>query len=207
MIDQLLPLSKKKLEILKFVYEKDSTHLREISSQLKIHPYQTKIIIDSLIAVKILEQKNAGKTILLSLNKLSGSVEQLIYIVEDYKQKTENKILNLIIKNLKQQFSRNNGILSCCIFGSYTRNAQTKESDIDVLFVVKNKNAKHEISKKISQLRVLLNLNFSPIILDEKEFVITLQTKEPATVTLLKPSQRIILLGIEYFIKTTGSVN
>jgi len=200
MIEQLLPLSEKKIEILRYLYENESSHIRKISSELKIHPYQTKKIIDELVLNKVLEQKRAGKTIILTINKLSEKIEQLIYLIECYKQKTEDKILKNIIKNLSL-FSRNKEISGCCIFGSYARGAETKESDVDVLIVVKNKNIEQEIIKKISQLSTLLHLRFSPIIMDEKEFLKALEIKDQALITLIKPQQRIIIFGIEYFLR------
>jgi len=202
MIEQLLPLSEKKIEILKYLYEIDSSHIRKISSELKIHPYQTKKIIDILISNGILEQKMAGRTILLTINRLSENIEQLIYLIECYKQKIGNKLLKNIIKNLSL-FSKNEEILSCCIFGSYARGAETKESDVDVLIIVKNKNIEQEVIKKISQISTLLHLIFSPVIMDEKEFLKALEIKDPALVTLIKPRQRIIVFGIEYFLRHT----
>lgn len=203
MIDQLLPLSVKKIEILKYIYENEPVYLRKIAAELNIHPYQTKKILDTLILNKLLEQQRAGRTILLALNKLPESIEQLIYIIEDYKQKTETRLLKQIIKNLKQQFSKEIDLLTCCIFGSYARGAQTKESDVDVLFVIKNKNIEMKITKKLSQLSTLLGLEFSPIIMGEEEFLATIETHEPAMATLMKPGQRIIVFGIEYFIKAS----
>jgi hypothetical protein len=57
--------------------------------------------------------------------------------------------------------------------------------------------------KKISQLRTLIDLKFSPIIMTEDEFKTALETREPTTVTLLKPSQRIIVFGMEYLVRIT----
>jgi len=204
MIEKILPISEKKIEILREIYEEESTHLRKISAELKIHPYQTKKIIDRLVSDKVVEQKRAGKTILLTINRLSENIEQLIYLIECYKQKTENKILKGIIKNVSL-FYKNKEILCCCIFGSYARGAETKESDVDILFIMKNKNAEAEIAKKISQVGTLLHLKFNPVFMDEKEFLRTLEIKEPALATMLKPSQRIIIFGIEYIVKQTFS--
>jgi len=201
MIECLLPLSQKKMEILKYIYENQPTHLRKISAELGIHPYVVKKYVDALTSKQILVQQKAGKTILLTINRLLDGVEQIIYLIESYKQKTENKTLKNIIKNLQQQFSKNHQIRSCIVFGSYARGAATKESDVDVLFIMTNRETETELIKKLSQLSILLNLKFSPIIMTEKEFRTTLETKEPATVTLLQPSQRIIVFGIEYFVR------
>ena len=205
MIVLLLPLTKKKIEILKYLYEKEQSHLREISKNLKIHPFQTKKIIDSLVNNKILEQKKAGKTILLKINTLFDGFNQLIYIIEDYKQKVENKRLREVIKILKQKFSKNKEILACSIFGSYAREAQTKASDIDILFVIRNEVLHYEIMKAVSQFRSLFQVDINPIIFSEREFLAAVNIKDPGILTILKPSQRILVLGLEYFIKETVS--
>ncbi|MBI4016663.1 MAG: nucleotidyltransferase domain-containing protein [Candidatus Aenigmarchaeota archaeon] len=203
MIEQLLPLTKKKIDILKHLYENQPTHLRKISAELDIHPYLVKKHIDTLTAKHIIAQQPAGKTILLTINTLLDGIEHILYVVEEYKQKSENKTLKNIIKSLQQQFGKNDQIISCVVFGSYARGAATKESDVDVLFIVKTNDIETALIKKASQLSTLMDLKFNPIIMTEDEFKTVLETKEPTTVTLLKPSQRIIVLGIEYFVRIT----
>ena len=203
MIESLLPLSKNKMDILTQIYERQPTHSRKIALELKIHPYLTKKYIDNLASKQILEQQRAGRIILLTINSIQEGIEQVIYLIESYKQATDHKILKNIIKNLLEHFAQNNAILSCVLFGSYARGAATKDSDVDILFVIKNPSAQAIISKKLSQLGTLMNLNFSPVIMSEEEFHSTLTSQEPTTITLLKPSQRIIISGIEYFIRAT----
>ncbi len=201
MMDILLPLSNKKMEILKYVYENQPSHLRKIAAELGIHPYIVKRYVDTLTAKKIFDQQKAGKTILLTINTLLDGIEHILYIIESYKQKTDNKTLKNIIKSLQQQFGKNSQILSCIVFGSYAREAATKESDVDILFVVENKEIETSLIRKLSQIGTLMNLKLSPIIMTESEFKTTLETKEPTTITLLKPSQRIVIFGIEYFVR------
>ena len=47
----------------------------------------------------------------------------------------------------------------------------------------------------------MLGREISPLVLKEKEFFAALRAKEPAIEALLKPSQRIILMGKEYFLR------
>ncbi len=197
MIRKLLPLTENKLKILKFIYEKKETHLQEIAKALKIHPYSLQRTLKSLKPV--LEQRNAGRTILLSLNKKLPDYPDLLLAIEDYKLKTENKELNLLIKNLQDFFSQDKNILACLVFGSYAREAITKNSDIDLLFIVKK--SSKEISKKCSHLSVLLGKEINPLIFNESEFKKALEIKEPAIISILEPSQRLIILGKAHFLK------
>jgi len=197
MIGQLLPLTENKLRILKFIYEKKETHLHEIAKNLKIHPYSLQKTIKSIKIV--LEERKAGRTILLSLdNKIPGYFD-LLLTIEDYKLKIENKVLRLLIKNLQEFFSKDKNMLSCLVFGSYAREAIKESSDIDLLFIVKTKDK--EILKKCSQLSTLLGKEINPLIFDEREFKEVLKVKEPTIASILEPSQRLLVIGKEYFLK------
>lgn len=196
MIPKLLPLTENKLKILKFIYEKKETHLHQIAKELKIHPFSVQ---KSLKTIKILlEERNAGKTILLSLNKNMPDYVELLSIIEDYKLKTDNRILKLVIRNLQEFFSKDRNMLSCLIFGSYAREATKESSDMDLLFVVKKKD--RDILKKCSQLSTLLGKEINPLIFNETEFKEALKIKEPTIATLLEPSQRIIVTGKEFYL-------
>ena len=196
MIQKLLPLTENKLKILKFIYEKKETHLHEIAKELKLHPFS---VHKSLKTIKlVLEERKAGKTILLALNKNMPDYIELLSIIENYKLKTDNRILKLLIKNLQEFFSKDKNILSCLIFGSYAREATKESSDIDLLFVVKKKDK--DIIKKYSQLSTLLGKEINPLIFNETEFKEALKIKEPAIATLLEPSQRLIVIGKEFYL-------
>lgn len=196
MIKELIPLTKNKIEILKLIYEKEETHLSEIARQLKLHPYS---IQKTLVKLKpVLNERSAGRTILLSVDKTKLKYFELIKIIEDYKLATKNKTADSIIKHLSNLFSDRN-VLSCVLFGSYARRSFTKDSDIDVLLVVKKKSV--EIKNKLSQLSTVLEKEMNPVILSEKEFGSAITKKEPSLMSLKKPSQRLIIKGIDYFLK------
>lgn len=197
---KLLPLTKNKSRILKFIYEKKETHLQEIAKSLNIHPFSLQKTIKSIKPV--LEEKKAGKTILLSLDRKVPDYLDLLVIIEDYKLKTEDRALKLLIRNLQEFFSKDGNVLSSIVFGSYAREAVKEASDIDLLFVVKKKDK--EIPRKCSQLSTLLGKEINPIIFNEMGFKEALRAKEPFIASLLEPSQRLIVTGKEYFLKCTS---
>ena len=199
MIRKLLPLTENKLRILQFIYEKKETYLHEIAKNLRIHPFSCQKTIKSLKIV--LEERKAGKTVLLSLDKKIPDYFDLLSTIEDYKLKAENKILKLLIKNLQEMFSKDVNILSLIIFGSYAREAFKETSDVDLLFVVKKKDK--DVLKKCSQLSTLLGKEINPLVFNEMEFKEVLKTKEPTIVSILEPSQRLIIIGKEYFLTET----
>lgn len=199
MIKDLLPLTENKLRILGYVYEKNETHLLDISKNLKIHPYSLQKTLKSL--KKFLEKRKSGRTVIITLNKLNTNYHELLYILEDYKLETNNRTLKLLIKNLRELFSRDNDVLTCCVFGSYARKAFTKESDVDLLFVIRS--GERKILKKCNYISTLLNKEINPIIMKEREFLSALKIKEPTLSSILEPPQRLIVIGKEYFIRNT----
>lgn len=196
MIKELIPLTKNKMEILKTIYDNQENHLLNISKKLKLHPYSVQKTLAKLKFV--LKEKKAGRTIILSIDKTTTKYSELVKIIEDYKLSTENKTINSIIHYLTKLFSDKN-ILTCVLFGSYARLSFTKDSDIDVLLIVKRKT--NEIQKKISQLSTILGKEVNPLILSEKEFISSINKKEPAMMSLKKPSQRLIINGADYFLE------
>ena len=195
MIEKLIPLTKNKMEILKMIYEKQEIHLSHISKQLKLYPFSVQKTLSKI--KPFLKEKKAGKTILFSLDKTQARYLRLIELIEDYRLTTKNEIVNSVIKHLTNLFSDEH-ILVCCLFGSYARMNFTEESDIDILLVVKEKNA--ELKKKVSQISSILGREVNPLILSEKEFEKLVKNKEASIMTLKEPSQRLIIKGVKYFL-------
>ncbi|MDP3026762.1 MAG: nucleotidyltransferase domain-containing protein [Nanoarchaeota archaeon] len=203
MINRILPLTENKLRILKEIYEKKEIYLLEISRSLKIHPFSVQKTLKSIKS--LLEEKKRGKTFVLSINKRLNDYLEIICFIEYFKLETKNRDLIILIKNLQEFFSSDKNVLSCILFGSYARESHSEKSDIDILFVVKSKDK--EILNKCRNFSSLLSKEVNPIILNEKEFLIALKTKEPMIATILEPSQRLLIIGKEYFLKNTLWMN
>lgn len=194
-------LTKNQLRALNYIYHNKEAHLLEIARALAIHPYSLQKTIKSL--GNILVKRKVGRTILLSIDKLLPNYFDLVCAIESFMLETKDRTLKSLLKDLQQYFSKDRNMLACCIFGSYARSGQTKGSDIDLLFVVKKKNEK--INEICSKLSGLLGREINQIVLTEKEFEGALKTKEPAIASLLEPSQRLLVLGKEWFLKETGA--
>lgn len=199
MIERVMPLTKNKMNILKEVYEAGETHMLEISKRLGLHPYSVQKTLSSL--KPFMEIKPSGKTKILKINRENRELAELLHLIEDYKAGTAGKKTKSIIGNIQAFFSRNKDVLTCCLFGSYAREAFTGESDIDLLFVIRK--GEDEILKACRDISSVLGKEINPIIMKENEFFAALETKEPAIETILKPSQRLVLIGKEYFLRNT----
>ncbi len=186
-------LTEKRLIIMQFIYENKNTYITEIAKKLKMHPFSVKKITDVLIKNKIAGTEKRGKTIML---RLSDDYD-VLYQVESYKGKDLK-----LVKTIKDVFSRNKNIIVCILFGSYARNSQTKDSDMDLLFIVNSTAEKKEIIKKCTEFSVLIGVEVSPVIMSRKSFLEALYKKEKIVTGIMNPSQRIIVFGIENFLRT-----
>jgi predicted nucleotidyltransferase len=195
MIEKLLPLTKNKLEILNLIYSKGETHMLDIAKELQIHPFSLQKTLKSLEAFIL--QKKAGRTIILSINDQISEFRQFLSILEDFKLKTKNNEVNSIIKQISNFFNYDN-ILICVLFGSYAKLSFNKDSDIDILLVVKKKDS--ELMRKISQLSSILQKEVSPLIMLENSLQDALEKKEPTIISLKNPSQRILIKGTNKFL-------
>ena len=112
----------------------------------------------------IVKLDKKGKTLLFKAN-----YNHLYLKLAFYHYMTE-KLINfsnkhpLIYKTLKEININSVGIV--LIFGSYSKETQTKNSDIDLMVVSNSKNAE----KEINNLKIKYGLNISPVIIKSTEF-------------------------------------
>lgn len=203
MIERILPVTKNKLEILRFIFESGSTHLLEISKKTQGHPYSLQRTIKSL---DFIEKTQVGRTIVLRINRSDREYVELACMIEDYRLGSacaSSKTIRLLAGNLQRFLAKDADVLSCALFGSYARGAE-KGHDVDLLFVVNSKKKREKgLLAMCRQLSVLLGLEVNPVIMDEREFRTSVGAGEPAIKTILEPSQRLIISGREYFIRNT----
>lgn len=198
MIEKLLPLTQNKLKIYATIYEAGGTHLLEVAKRLGLHPFSVQKTVSSL---KFLERKKSGRTICLKIDEQSKELIELLSVIEDYRLSTTEKGVKQIINIVRNIFSKDKNILTCCLFGSFARGGFTQKSDIDLLFVVRLQDER--ILKSCRDISGVMGREISPMILKEKEFLTALKIREPAMETILVPSQRYVLIGKEYFLKNT----
>lgn len=205
MIERVMPVTKNKLEALRFIFESKGTHLMQMSRELGIHPYSLQKTLKALDP--LLEKTRAGKTITLGINPKDREYVELACMIEDWRLGSAcsaNRSVKLLSNSLQQFISADsNGVLSCVLFGSYARGAE-RGRDMDLLFVVRSKKESGKtLPSMCRQLSALLGIEVSPVVMDEREFRASLRAKEPAIATILEHSQRLVIVGREYFIRNT----
>jgi len=188
---EILPLSKRRLDVLFEIYSSKRDYLRSISSKLSINPSLCSRILKSLHSAKVLDREQQGKEVFYSLAK--GS-ELLIPILEDFNLsiRTENSNkLDILIKLIRERKELMDACNYIYIFGSYAVGTETKESDIDVLFI---SNEKKIISRAVRELSILLSKQINAIVYSKREFNEKLKSRDPLVYSIVNaPKERLVV--------------
>jgi len=141
--------SKNRLKILEFLFfNKDETHIREISRELKISPSIVKREIDNLVSAGIIKKQR---------NKIEINKKCIIL----------NDIKNIFIKTdfifypLKESLKNINADF-ILIFGSFVKGNYSLDSDIDLLIIGKAKQS--EIFNALKPVENKLGREINPVI-------------------------------------------
>ncbi|MBS3107333.1 nucleotidyltransferase domain-containing protein [Candidatus Woesearchaeota archaeon] len=187
---------KNQLKILKFLIENSqSFSILEISKRLKLN---YKIAFED-----IMKLKDEG---LININKLGNSNQCRFSnkfnekVLKTEIVRKENLLKNKSIYALYKWITEiENPFLICLIFGSYSRGAQSKHSDIDVCLI-------SDDEKTIKEFEQIASIMHSSVHLSDfstKDFLSMLKTIEPNVgKEILK--NRVILKGIENFYELVG---
>ena len=158
----------------------------EISKTLKIgydpaHNHITEMDKQGIITIN-----KVGNAKQCSLNIKNGKTRNLLQEADlakaesIYKENTKIKnILEILITKLTEKYIAETQ--SIILFGSYAKNTQKKDSDIDILFIVndlKKKELREDIERECSSFEYSHNIKISPIITDITEFKKMLVAKE-----------------------------
>lgn len=174
-------------ELIENVSEKLS--IRKISKIRKINYKSAYNAILALEKQGIITLERIGNITLCSFNK---KFNPLVFSVEY--QRREELLKN---KNLKGIYSRLKEIkipYIALLFGSYARGTFTKNSDIDILFIISNNSQETEIKNTIN----LIPLKIHQTIITYKDFIQMAKSKEFSVVSETVKYNK-ILIGIEEY--------
>lgn len=162
---------------------------RELIKKVNISQKNIALTLNELEKEGILTQKTRGNIKHFLLNKNNSLIKRYLILAE-----IENSIIflkkNLKINDIFEKIDKNNALI--CIFGSYAKGIQKKDSDLDI-FIVGNVNEKE--LKKISDV---YNINISIKKGDEQDFIELLKKNNPLINEILE--NHIIISGYEKFV-------
>ena len=114
---------------------------------------------------KLISSKKFGKTLVYSLNFEKEDVKTAFFFYAKEKLKEFSKNQRLIFNGLSKINDDNIDFLA--VFGSYAKETQRKDSDVDILCVSSNKK---DNEKEIKSLKYETNLEFAPVVMPKTEF-------------------------------------
>ncbi len=157
----------------------------EISKQLKIGYRPAYNHICEMEKEGIIKIDKIGSAKQCSLNILNPRTRHLLETLdmerkeELYKGNPRLKLIDGLISKLTEKFMSE--IHSIVLFGSYAKGTATKQSDIDLLFIVSNikdKYLRESIERESASYQYSHNIKISPLITDIEEFKKMLKSKE-----------------------------
>ena len=157
----------------------------EISKRLKIGYRPAYNHIGEMESEGIIKINKIGSSKQCSLNISNPKTKHLLETLdiertEDiYKGNQKLKILDGLVSKLTEKFMSD--IHSIVLFGRYAKGTATKQSDIDLLFILSNirdKNIRESIERESASYQYSHNVKISPLITDIGEFKKMLKAKE-----------------------------
>jgi len=188
-----MKLELKVIDLLNRNKEKSFT-IHEIAKSLNQHYSFVHRIIGRLSKDNVLIKKKIGKAHVCSLNIDNEKTAALLTLAEIERKEEfyqENKEIKLILEDFIHSIKKDD-IYSILLFGSYAKGSSVKNSDIDILVLVKNKIL---INRTVKELYAKYGKEISVIILTFKELR---QQKDKEFVKEVI-SNHYILYGFEIF--------
>jgi len=183
---------KTELKIIKHLIEnKDIFTVRQLSKQIGSDYKITHTAVSRLIEKKIVTTSKIGSS---NVVKFNNKLTKEVFCVEFERKKglLKNKNLSAALDTIKEHVNCVNMII--LLFGSYAKKKQTKNSDIDLMFIIPKKG----LEKKIHEAAALLPLKIHSVIFTEKEFL-NMKNLRKSNIIHEVMGYNVILYGIEQY--------
>jgi len=179
-------------KIIKCLIEcKKEMTIRELANAVKSDYKIVHTAVNRLLKKRILSGKNIGRSIVVNFNnKLSKEVLQAEF--ERREELLKNKDLKVMLDSIKNNLKTVNFVL--LLFGSYAKKKETKNSDIDLMFIVPDLKLEKEIEASIS----LLPLKIHSLVFSDKQFI-DMKNSHELNVVKEVIKNNVILYGIEQY--------
>ncbi len=126
--------------------------INEIAKALKEYYSFVHRTVNKLAKDGVVTRDKAGNSYLCTLNTASERTRVLIQLSEIEKRDElydSNKELKLVLEDFVKSAGSQIDIASIVLFGSYAKGSATKESDIDVLLISREKEGIDKVTKEI----------------------------------------------------------
>ena len=158
----------------------------EISKQLKIGYRPAYNHITEMEKEQMVLVEKIGSSKQCKLNLANPKTRHLLESLDLAKKEEiykENPKLKSIIENLISKLTERytSDVLSVVLFGSYAKGTATKQSDVDLMFIVtdlKNKFLRESIDGECASYQISYNIKISPLITDIGELKKMMKSKD-----------------------------
>lgn len=182
--------------IIKFLIEKKNEELNilRISKELKMDYKNAYSIVKRLEKESLVKLESFGQS---SRVKLISQAHPLIFEAEYNRRKEllKDKNLAVMLNDFKKALKSKCYML--LVFGSYAKKTQTRNSDIDLMFIVPD-GTEELFEKDVNRAASSLPLPIHPLVFSEKQFLEMTNAREP-NVGQEALKNNIILYGIETY--------
>lgn len=138
----IFPIPNSKFNILKEVYYNPGIRLTNLIKKVRVSSDTAQNTIKSLVNSDILgiKEMKGGKRVILKqlFPNLKTEEGKILFSLIELEKKRDFLLRNRLLLGPLRQITRNVGkdVKVILIFGSYANNSNTKESDLDLLFLV-----------------------------------------------------------------------
>jgi predicted nucleotidyltransferase len=167
--------------------------INEAARQLHGHYSFVHRIVNRLEKDGVVKKRKAGKAYLCSLN-FSEKAMVMLKLAELEKRDElykRNKQLKLILEDFLKLLESK--VMSAVLFGSYSKGTEMKESDIDILLIMKGR---ADIDKAVREIYAKYGREISAINMRESEFAN--QAEKPIIKEIIKDHH--VIFGAEKFV-------
>lgn len=186
----------KESTIIKFLIEHKNEELNilKISKALKMDYKNAYSIIKRLEKASLVKIETFGQSSRVKLNDL---VHPLIFEAEFERRKEilKDKNLAVMLSSFKRGIKSKLYIL--LLFGSYAKKAQTRSSDIDLMFICPD-GLEEALEKEVNRVARSMPLPMHPLVFSESQFIEMINAKE-SNVGQEALKNNVILEGIEQY--------
>lgn len=194
---------KSEYRILKLIYQNPGIRLNELIRRAKVSVGTAKMRLDHLLSLNIIKEKRivGGKRTLIRNfypNLETEEGKNVFSLIESEKRSEffkENKNLIGPLRQLVKNVDKKVKIIM--VFGSFSNYSQTKDSDLDILFLISGKIDTDKLKKEIERSFVTFDHEISPRIDTEENF--RKNIKKEIYQTIIK--NHIIIKGNSDYIK------
>ncbi len=177
-----------------FFPEAEEMTIKKIKERVDYSYERVNSALKSLAEKKIVVEKQSGKTLVYSLDLNNLYAESIGFNSYMLGREIEFIKKHKVLYNAIKEIENNQYIWGVILFGSYSKGAETKQSDVDLICI---SNKKTETENFVKSLKYKYNIEFAPVVMPLHEFS-NIKKDNPELWNDLK-TYGIIFKGEDYF--------